>query len=194
MTRKFLFVSGQALVHDLALQVQSEGHAARYAILAKSEKEVADGFVEKVDDWEAHVDWADVIVFDDNEFGGISEKLRAAGKAVIGICGPRLYLLYSGSTPDGFSIHASKGLLWHVVNQEYARGIRECNLGGVPPDSSAPDSVDHGLYRFKQGFGGAERVCISGHKVLRPVAAGCRRALARVRSLLRLDGPRPQTT
>lgn len=84
MTRKFLFVSGQALVHDLALQVLSEGHDARYAILTKSEKEVADGFVEKVDDWEAHVDWADVIVFDDNEFGGVSEKLRAAGKAVIG--------------------------------------------------------------------------------------------------------------
>ena len=84
MPRKFLFVSGQALIHDLALQVKDEGHEVRYAILAKSEKEVADGFLEKVDDWEAQADWADVIVFDDNEFGGVAEKLRAAGKAVVG--------------------------------------------------------------------------------------------------------------
>ncbi len=109
----------------------------------------------------------------------------AVSTAVVGICGPRLYLLYSGSTPDGFSIHASKGLLWHVMNQEYDRGVRECNLGGVPPGSSAPDSVDHGLYRFKQGFGGVERVCISGQKVLRPAAARCREALSWIRSLLR---------
>ena len=82
--RKFLFVSPQALIHDLAIQVRDEGHAVRYAILAKSEKEVADGFLEKVDDWESHVDWADVVVFDDNEFGAVAEKLRAAGKAVVG--------------------------------------------------------------------------------------------------------------
>jgi phosphoribosylamine--glycine ligase len=82
--RKYLFVSGQALIHDLALQVKAEGHEVRYAILTKSEKEVADGFLDKVDDWEAHTDWADVVVFDDNEFGGAAEKLRAAGKAVVG--------------------------------------------------------------------------------------------------------------
>jgi phosphoribosylamine--glycine ligase len=82
--RKYLFVSPQALIHDLAMHVQEEGHAVRYSILAKSEKEVADGFLEKVDDWEAHVGWADVVVFDDNEFGAAAEKLRAAGKAVVG--------------------------------------------------------------------------------------------------------------
>ena len=31
----------------------------------KDEKEVTDGFVHKIDDWEKEVDWADVIVFDD---------------------------------------------------------------------------------------------------------------------------------
>ena len=84
MSRNYLFISGLGLIHDLAMQVKGEGHAVRYAILAKSEKEVADGFLDKVDDWEAHADWADVIVFDDNEFGGVAEKLRAAGKAVVG--------------------------------------------------------------------------------------------------------------
>lgn len=84
MSRNYLFVSGQALIHDLAIQVRDEGHAVRYAILAKSEKEVADGFLDKVESWEASADWADVIVFDDNEFGGAAEKLRAAGKLVVG--------------------------------------------------------------------------------------------------------------
>jgi hypothetical protein len=115
----------------------------------------------------------------------------AVSTAVVGVCGRRLYLLYSGSSAEGFSIHASKGLLWHVLCQEHARGARECNLGGVPPDSSNPDSVDHGLYRFKQGFGGVERVCISGRKTLRPVAARCREALLWVRSLLRSNGANP---
>ena len=82
--RKFLFVSRLGLIHGLAMQVLQEGHAVRYAILTKSEKDVADGFVEKVDDWEAHKDWADVIVFDDSDFGAVCEKLRAEGRTVVG--------------------------------------------------------------------------------------------------------------
>ncbi len=82
--RKFLFVSRQGLIHDLAIQVQGEGHAARYAILSKADKDVADGFVEKVDDWEAHRDWADVLVFDDSDFGDVCDRLRKDGKLVIG--------------------------------------------------------------------------------------------------------------
>ena len=82
--RKFLFVSRLGLIHGLAMQLLQEGHAVRYAILTKSERDVADGFVEKVDDWEAHKDWADVIVFDDSDFGPVCEKLRAEGKPVIG--------------------------------------------------------------------------------------------------------------
>ncbi len=82
--RKFLFVSRQGLIHDLAIQVQGEGHAARYAILSKADKDVADGFVEKVDDWEAHKDWADVLIFDDSDFGDVCDRLRKDGKLVIG--------------------------------------------------------------------------------------------------------------
>ena len=82
--RKFLFVSRLGLIHDLAFQVLQEGHAARYCILSKADKDVADGFIEKVDDWNEHKDWADVIVFDDSDFGSDAEKLRKEGKAVIG--------------------------------------------------------------------------------------------------------------
>jgi phosphoribosylamine--glycine ligase len=82
--RKFLFVSDIGCIGDLATQVKSEGNHVRYCIQDKHERNVSDGFVDKVDDWEKHVDWADVIVFDDIGFGSIAEKLRKEGKAVVG--------------------------------------------------------------------------------------------------------------
>jgi phosphoribosylamine--glycine ligase len=81
---KFLFVSRYSLIHDLASQIQKEGHEIKYAILSKAEKEVGDGFVPKVDNWEEHKDWADIIIFDDSDFGDICEKLRKEGKHVVG--------------------------------------------------------------------------------------------------------------
>jgi phosphoribosylamine--glycine ligase len=82
--RKFLFVSDQGLIHDLAIQVQNEGHAVRYTILSKTDRDVADGFLEKATPWEAHKDWADLVVFDDSIFGDAGERLRREGKAVVG--------------------------------------------------------------------------------------------------------------
>jgi len=81
---KFLFVSRWALIHDLAWEVRKEGHEVRYAILSKADREVGDGFVEKVENWEAHKDWADLLVFDDSDFGDLCERLRKEGKAVVG--------------------------------------------------------------------------------------------------------------
>ena len=83
--RRFLFVSLDALISDIAWQVHREGNEVRYYIGSESESDIGDGFVPKVDDWESHVDWADVIVFDD--VMGQGEKaaaLRAAGKHVVG--------------------------------------------------------------------------------------------------------------
>ena len=81
---RFLFISKYALVHDLAWQVQKEGFDVKYHVISKSDRDVGDGFVEKVDRWEDFKDWTDVIVFDDCEFGSLVEKLRKEGKAVIG--------------------------------------------------------------------------------------------------------------
>lgn len=82
--QRFLFISKYGLIHDLAWELKKEGQDVRYHIVLKSERDVADGFVEKVDKWEDCKDWADVIVFDDCEFGAQAEKLRAEGKVVIG--------------------------------------------------------------------------------------------------------------
>lgn len=81
---RFLFVSTFGGIMDLAWQVLKEGADVRLWIDGETERRVGDGFVPKVDDWEAHVDWADVIVFDDVEYGATCEALRARGKAVVG--------------------------------------------------------------------------------------------------------------
>jgi len=81
---RFLFISKYGLIQDLAWETRKEGYEVRYHIMSKADREVGDGFVEKVERWEDHKDWADVIVFDDCEFGNLPDKLRKEGKAVIG--------------------------------------------------------------------------------------------------------------
>jgi phosphoribosylamine-glycine ligase len=83
--KNFLFISIDALITDIAWQVAKEGHQVKYFIEDKGEKECGDGFIEKVEDWEKEVDWADVIVFDDVLGEGKKAKaLRDKGKKVIG--------------------------------------------------------------------------------------------------------------
>jgi len=83
--KKFLFVSIDALISDIAWQVVKEGHEVKYFIETPSEKEIGDGFVPKTDDWKKEVDWADVIVFDDVLGEGTkAQKLRQEGKLVVG--------------------------------------------------------------------------------------------------------------
>lgn len=82
MANKFLFVSWESLSGDLAWQIQKEGHEVK--IFIKAETDAYDGFLEKVPDWKALTDWADVIVFDDVGFGAQADSLRKAGKLVVG--------------------------------------------------------------------------------------------------------------
>jgi len=82
--KKFLFVSIEGLIGDLALQVKKEGNEVRYHIYDKAERDVCDGFLDKCDDWHPLVDWADVIIFDDVGFGSVADELRKKGKAVVG--------------------------------------------------------------------------------------------------------------
>jgi len=83
--KNFLFVTIDALSGDLAWQIKKEGHNVKFYTQNPEDKEVADGFVDKVDDWEKEVDWADVIIFDDVlGQGAKAQKLREKGKFVIG--------------------------------------------------------------------------------------------------------------
>ena len=83
--KRFLFVSIDALITDVAWTVTKEGHDVRLCIENPDEADIGDGFVAKVERWEEHVDWADVIVFDDVlGQGEKAARLRAAGKHVVG--------------------------------------------------------------------------------------------------------------
>ena len=83
--KKFLFVSYEALISDIAWQVVKEGHDVKYFIDNKDEADIGDGFVPKCDNWEKEVDWADVIIFDDVlGHGTMADKMRAKGKLVVG--------------------------------------------------------------------------------------------------------------
>lgn len=84
-SRKILFISIDGLIGDTAWQCVTEGHEVRYFIANEGEREIADGFVPKVDEWESHVEWAELIVFDDVlGQGTLAQKLRQAGKRVVG--------------------------------------------------------------------------------------------------------------
>ncbi len=119
MSHRFLFVSLDAsLIGDIAWQVTKEGHEVRYHIRKPSDHEVADGFVDKSDDWEADVDWADVIVFDDiwigDEIGtgALAQELRAKGKAVI------------GGSPATDKLEDDRGYAMDVLEQHGVKTVR----------------------------------------------------------------------
>ena len=82
--RKFLFVSWESLSGDVAFQIKKEGHEVKIYIKAEYDKDVYNGFLDRVDDWKNFVDWADVIVFDDVGFGTEADELRKKGKLVVG--------------------------------------------------------------------------------------------------------------
>jgi len=79
-----LFVSWESLSGDLSYQCKKEGHEVKIWIKEEGDKDVYEGFLDRVDDWQKHVDWADVIVFDDTNFGEKADKLRKQGKLVVG--------------------------------------------------------------------------------------------------------------
>lgn len=83
--KKFLFVSYDALISDIAWEVVKEGHDVKYWIREAESKDCADGFVPKTDDWRKEIDWADIIVFDDVlGMGEWAAEVRQTGKIVVG--------------------------------------------------------------------------------------------------------------
>lgn len=81
---KFLFVSvfGESLA--LMQTLIEEGHQVRCFIKDKKFSDVGRGIVPRVLVWKKHMDWADVLVFDDADLGNESEDMRARGYAVVG--------------------------------------------------------------------------------------------------------------
>lgn len=88
-SKRFLFVTDEANAVDLAWKIKQEGNEVKMYVGNEDDQDIGDGFMDKVDDWKASVDWADVVVFDDviageGGFGKIADELRAKGKLVVG--------------------------------------------------------------------------------------------------------------
>lgn len=82
--KKILFISRWGEILDIAYATQNEGHEVKMFIEDKPSKEIGTGFVPKVKDWNKHIDWADILIFDYTGFGKVCTDLRAAGKIVFG--------------------------------------------------------------------------------------------------------------
>lgn len=84
LPKKFLFVSAVSLSGDLAWKLKNEGHEVKIYIKSEEDKDVYEGFLERVEKWEDHKEWADIIVFDYVGWGKIADALRKEGKFVVG--------------------------------------------------------------------------------------------------------------
>ncbi len=82
--KKILFVSWESLSGDLAWQIKKEGHDVKIYVKAECDKDVYNGFLDRVDNYKDYIDWADVIIFDDVGFGQEADELRKKGKFVVG--------------------------------------------------------------------------------------------------------------
>ncbi len=127
-----------ALIGDVARQVAEEGHSVRYYIESETDREIADGFVSKVDDWRASVSWADVVVFDDIWVGtdvgtgAVAQELRETGTPVV------------GGTPATDRLEADRGYAMDVLERNgiatldhrefdsFAAGIRHVQENPAP--------------------------------------------------------------
>jgi phosphoribosylamine--glycine ligase len=86
MPRKILVVSHFGAVGELCQRLMAEGNQVKFHIKDKPSKDINDGLIAKVPNWERWVDWSDLIIFDDTNFGKTIDELRANGKAVVGGC------------------------------------------------------------------------------------------------------------
>src|SRR5438445_2251291 len=83
---KFLFRSSDGLCLPQALRVKSEGNKVRLSVDRPGFDRAGDGFIDKVMNFDAAADWADVVVYDVQQ-GPLpkeADKLRAKGKPVVG--------------------------------------------------------------------------------------------------------------
>jgi phosphoribosylamine--glycine ligase len=122
--KRFLFVSADAaLITDLAWQVYREGHDVKFYIESEGDQEIGDGFVPKTDDWEADVEWADVIIFDDIWVGSDigtgkrAQKLRERGSAVV------------GGTPNTDRLEEDRGYAMEILEEHGVNTIEHQVFG-----------------------------------------------------------------
>ncbi len=91
---------------------------------------------------------------------------RHEGKPVtailLGVTANRAYYLMGGTNREGLGLNSASVVMWEAVRALHETKIPLLNLGGVPARAENPDSAEHGLYRFKDGWGATRCLCRSG--------------------------------
>lgn len=78
---------------------------------------------------------------------------------LIGWAGQRAYYIMGGATVDGYRAGAPVWLHWMIMSELFQRDVRYYNLGGTAADAEQSEHHEHGLFRFKKGFGGTVNAC-----------------------------------
>lgn len=68
----------------VAFRLAQDGHKVKLFIKDSNSEDVGKGFVERIEEWPGHLDWCDLIVFDDTHNAKEAELLRKHGYPVIG--------------------------------------------------------------------------------------------------------------
>lgn len=114
------------------------------------------------------------------------EVLLAA--ALVGWGGLQSFYVSGGSTPLGYQESAAFWLHWRVMQHLGTRGFRSYNLGGVPAGARDRGHPQHGLRRFKLGFGAEEVTCQGRRFTLKPAHLRWHRLGDRVKRIVRSHG------
>lgn len=67
--------------------------------------------------------------------------------------GETAFYMIGASSPAGYQMNASLRLFWELGESYNARGFKVVNLGGAPVEALSEDHEEHGVMRFKAGFG-----------------------------------------
>jgi len=79
------------------------------------------------------------------------ETLTAIGTMPFG---RTAYYLVGGSTPRGIEQQTGFAMFGYTIQRLVAEGVTEFNLGGTSIEARDASSAEHGLYRYKAGYGG----------------------------------------
>lgn len=77
------------------------------------------------------------------------------------------YYTLAGHDAKGLEARAPTLVVWEMIVRLRSEGTLKLNLGGCGIGALEESSPEHGVYTYKEAFGGARLECASGEKLLR---------------------------
>ncbi len=107
--------------------------------------------------------------------------------AYLGWGGGRAFYVSGGSTRAGYDAKAAFWMHPAIARELAGRGFRRYNLGGTPAGAEDDEHPQHGLFRFKSGFGPDRVRCRGGTCRLDGAHLALHRLARRLSSVVSLD-------